>query len=334
MCESQRLIKKSVQLFLILFLISTPIVWLALQFTNYQGDLTRIGKWSESLFRSQSAQPTIPKQLLISNSINEADILVIGDSFSENLQWQSVYQEQGIKVTTLLWSDIHYICENFTHQIEKAGFRGKKIIIESVERVAVRQIDKSIRCIHAPEIKGNAYTKEPLDSNFKATDTINLNGQFIAGIQTILNSWAIKHIPSYERFHNHNSKSTNIYAIHDGCAFFSNELCNYGLFFYEDYQQPPLGKTTIDQIKLLNQRIDPTGYRYEITWAVVPNKSSIYHRPLPEEFWKLLEKDRLGPNLYTYLKHQKYKIVDLYQPSDTHFSNAGYLLLGRHLLSK
>ena len=73
-----------------LFFLATPLVWASLFFTTYQGDLTRIGKWLESDFGWQEAQPTINPELLASSSIDEADALAIGDSFSENLHWQSV----------------------------------------------------------------------------------------------------------------------------------------------------------------------------------------------------------------------------------------------------
>lgn len=332
MSKDQYLLKKSVQLFLILFLIITPVVWLSLPFTNYQGDLTRIGKWSEVYFMGQSPQSKISKKLLISHPIQEADILVIGDSFSEHLQWQSVYQQQGIKVTTLLWSDIHYICENFTERIQKAGFRGKKIIIESIERVAARQIDKSIRCTNTPEIKNNSYSKDTPSNTTEISNFLNLQGQFIAGMKTIFNGWGIKHIPSYEKLHNYRSKSTHIYLIENGCLFFSHSLCNYGLFFYDDYFQPELDHSTIDQIKLLNKRINQSKKQYEIIWLIIPNKSSIYQRKISGNFWKSLDRDKLGPNLFEYVNLKKEEIIDLYQPNDTHFSNNGYLSLGRELL--
>jgi hypothetical protein len=335
MSKDQLLIKKSVQIFLILFLLSSPVVWLSLKFTNYQGDLTRIGKWSEADFMGKHLQPSIPNNLLISNPINESDVLVIGDSFSERLQWQSVYQQRGLKITTLLWSDVDYLCEDFTKNIEAAGFQGKKIILESIERVAVRQINKSIRCAKGknltsnPQIKG--YSKAP--PTFNNLQAINLSGQFIAGLQTIFHTFTLRWIPNYPSIHNYNSKSTHIYPLENGCQVFSHQRCNYGLFFYEDYLQDDLDESTIEQIKLLNQRINASK-KYEITWVIIPNKSSIYQQTTSEKFWRILEKYHLGPDTYNYLKYQSTKVIDLYQPNDTHFSNIGYLLLGNKLINE
>lgn len=334
MIKDQLIIKRSIQLFLILFLLSIPVVWLSLQFTNYQGDLTRIGKWSAADFIGQHPQPSISKDLLISHPINEADILVVGDSFSENLQWQSVYHQHGFKVTTLLWSDVSFICEDFTKNIEAVGFRGKKIIIESIERVAAMEVDKSIHCTEGRQLEGNPHIKgySKILSSFNKQQTINLNGQFIAGLQTIFHSLSLEWIPNYPNFHNYNSKSTHIYPLEKGCQVFSHKHCNYGLFFYEDYQQDELNKKTIKQINLLNKRINH-GDQYEITWVIIPNKSSIYQRFISGKFWDVLEKYNLGPNLYSYLKDKSTKVIDLYQPNDTHFSNTGYLILGDKLLN-
>ncbi len=335
MSKDQILLKKSVQLFLFLFLLSIPVVWLSLQFTNYQGDLTRIGKWSEAAFMGQHPQPIIPNNLLISHPINEADVLVIGDSFSEHLQWQSVYQQGNLKITTLLWSDVGYLCEDFTKNIETAGFRGKQIIIESIERVAARQIDKSMHCAKGkiltnnPQIKG--YSKAL--PTFNNLQIINLSGQFIAGLQTILHSINLGWIPNYPNIHNYNSKSTHIYPLENGCQVFSHQRCNYGLFFHEDYQQDELNQETIQQIQHLNQRINHLK-KYEVTWVIIPNKSTIYQRVISGNFWDILEKYHLGPNLYSHLKEKSIKVIDLYLPNDTHFSNTGYLILGDKLLNR
>ena len=182
-----------------------PIVWYSLSFTNYQGDLTRIGKWPESLFSPQIPPSNISSNLLVSNAISEADILVIGDSFSEHLQWQSLYQKDNTKVATLLWSDIQYICEDFTKNIESAGFHGKKIIIESIERVAANQIKKSTQCAEGGKLKNNPHLKTYSKEIFSVdvSQKINLSGQFIAGLQTIFNKFGIQWIANYSEFHNY-----------------------------------------------------------------------------------------------------------------------------------
>ncbi len=134
-CASQT-IKKACCFFAKLFFLSIPIVWISLFFTTYQGDLTRIGKLPDYYFSSKIKQIPIRTDLIQSSPISEANILVIGDSFSEKLLWQTVLISDTEKVATILWSDIGNICQDFPKMLKETGFKGEKIIIESIERAA------------------------------------------------------------------------------------------------------------------------------------------------------------------------------------------------------
>lgn len=68
---------------------------------------------------------------------------------------------------------------------------------------------------------------------------------------------------------------------------------------------------------------------YDITWVIVPNKSTVYHRLEGKDFWNYLERQRMGPDLLKHFLIAKEQIVDLYKPNDTHLSTAGYLYLGQ-----
>lgn len=68
---------------------------------------------------------------------------------------------------------------------------------------------------------------------------------------------------------------------------------------------------------------------YQVTWLIIPNKSSVYHRGVDEKFWQELETKNLGPNLLNNFRKEKYNIKDLYKPNDTHLSNQGYTELGK-----
>jgi hypothetical protein len=322
-------IKKACLIFGCLFALSIPIVWGSLFFTNYQGDLTRVGKWMESDFGWREPQPSIDPKLLVSSTLQEADVLVIGDSFSENLHWQSVLTQSGKKVATIHWGAIGFICEDFSKQLKASGFQGKQIIIQAIERGAVRQFEKSVDCSTNKSIAPNTYRTSSPIAVFIPTDPVfNINGQFIAGLETILHSAAIRVSPHYSKIHNYKSKGTYIYPIEDGCKYFSHQLCQYGLFFHEDYKRPALTEKTIEHIKTLKKRLSD----YQTVWVVVPNKSSIYQRKSSTEinptFWKAIEEAKLGPNLLQEVNKNKSLIKDLYAPNDSHLSTNGYLLLG------
>ena len=327
---STQLIKKSCLIFGALFFIATPIVWTSLFFTNYHGDLTRIGKWTEADFGWQKEQPVIDPKLLVSNSIKDADTLVIGDSFSENLHWQSVLTQAQHKVTTLTWSQIGDICEDFPEKLKASGFKGKTIVIESIERIADRQLKSSANCkVNKPIPQNTARISNSIPATINLSPKFNIQGQFVAGLETIVHTAAIRVNPTYTKMHNYRSKGTQIHPIDNGCDYFSNQLCQFGLFFHEDYEQASLSSQTLQYLETINKRLNT----YQVTWAIVPNKSSIYQREVSEQFWIDLNKKKLGPNLYNSMQHEKSNIKDMYAPNDTHLSTAGYLFLGQEIQS-
>jgi hypothetical protein len=162
---------------------------------------------------------------------------------------------------------------------------------------------------------------------------MNWNGQFIAGMQTILNTIGIRIHSSYTRLYNLFSKSVRIYEIKDGCRYFSNSLCQYGLFFKEDYQQAGLNDKVLEDIKTLKSRLP----NYRTTWVVIPNKSSIYHREdlleSSADFWAKLAKENLGPDLFKSTQEAKLTIKDIYAPNNTHYGSSGYVFVGEEIAS-
>jgi hypothetical protein len=303
-------------------------------FTTYHGDLTRIGKWTDHDFTWTIEQQTINSSLQKSHDIKDADILVIGDSFSANFFWQSVLIKDNQKVTTLNWSQIgNFLCEDFEATLKEQGFKGKQVIIESIERVAKRQFDKSVNCKSSKTFpkQTKSYNTDPHPTIAQADYNMNWNGQFITGIQTILNSIGIRIHSDYTRIYNLFSKSVRIYEIKDGCRYFSNRLCQYGLFFKEDYQQAVLNDKVLEDIKTLKDRLP----NYQTTWVVIPNKSTIYHREellqSSADFWSKLAKENLGPDLFVATQQVKLTIKDIYAPNDTHYGSSGYLFVGEQI---
>ncbi len=329
-------IKRACLIFAALFFISVPIVWISLFFTTYHGDLTRVGKWTDYDFTWSIEQQAIDPSLQKSHDIKEADVLVIGDSFSASLYWQSVLIKDNLKVTSLTWSQIgNLICQDFEVALKEQGFKGKQIIIESVERVAKRQFEKSVNCQSSKTFPKQTASQnaEPHPTMGQADFIMNWNGQFIAGMQTIINTIGIRIHSGYTRLYNLFSKSVRIYEINDGCRYFSNRLCQYGLFFREDYQQAGLDDKVIEDIKTLKSRLP----NYQTTWVVIPNKSSIYHREdlleSSADFWAKLAKENLGPDLFKSTQEAKLTMKDIYAPNNTHYGSSGYIFVGEQIAS-
>ncbi len=324
--KNERILKNGVIFFLSLFVISIPIVWVSLAYTNYHGDLTRIAKQSEFDFGWTTEQPKINPKDLHGSPIEFADVLVIGDSFSVGLVWQSQLLQNGHKVATYHWNENHLICKDFGQTLNNSNFKGKTLIFEIVELGAEKRIKDSVECPHhTSKLKSPIISAPSPDQQLDLSHSVNLTGQFFAGAETIFNSTLINFSANYPDTHNKKNKSGKIYHLPNGCEFFSNKLCQFGLFYHQDYRQPPLSIKTIENIQVINKQLN----NYNVIWLIIPNKSSVYHRNIPLDFWAGLTRNRLGPNLLNDFRNKKYHTKDLYKPNDTHLSTSGYLYLGQ-----
>lgn len=317
---------KAVRMFMVLFTVTIPLVWLALTQVNFDGDLTRIGKLSENDFGWRLEQNKIQPNLLVQYSVDEAEILIIGDSFSIPMIWQTILVKNNLKPITFHWNSIGPICDNFNEIISKSGFKGRKIIFQIVELGAEERIRKSLNCLAIPKnsLQTVAVNKE-IPTKLDYSQKVNLSGKFLVGLETKINSWGLNLITDYWTILNKRSKSSHLLPIENGCILFSNSLCHLGLFYHQDYTKSSIPADLTTKIK----RINTTLKTYQVTWLIIPNKSSVYHRGVDEKFWQELETKNLGPNLLNNFRKEKYNIKDLYKPNDTHLSNQGYTELGK-----
>jgi hypothetical protein len=294
MAKNSRLpLINAIRLFLILFLIAIPVVWVSLAFTNFNGDLTRVGKLAERDFNWTRPQTIISAETMKSSGISEADVLVVGDSFSAGLIWQASLVSGDLKVATISWPDIGYICKDFTEVIRRAGFKGRVVVIESVERGAHERFLHSSTCANSAElIKYTSYQGGEVGGDSMVSYALNLKGKFLVGLNAIVNSALLRTNSEYVNFYNQVEKGAHLYRIKDGCKFFSNFLCELGLFYYEDYERNLLSVETLNAIRSINSR--NMGEKLRLIWVVVPNKSSIYHREVDADFWQNLSNEKLG----------------------------------------
>ena len=117
-----------------------------LPLAGFEGDLTRVGMLPESMFGWTKPQPAVDPILLRSASWQEADVLVVGDSFSAPRIWQTVLVKRGLKVRTESWGGLPAICEDFDEWLKNIGFKGKYVLLEIVERNTEGTLSKSINC--------------------------------------------------------------------------------------------------------------------------------------------------------------------------------------------
>lgn len=297
---------------------------------TFQGDLTRVGLLHESEFGWRLAQPQIEALLFKQSSLQEADVLVIGDSFSDNpgqpsLVWQTVLARHKLKVRTERWGNFGGICADFLPWIRKQGFKGKYLILESVERGLMVNLNNSVSCKQV-QYRSNATTdavRVPPDISFDV-NAGDYAGKLSTAIRTRLNLLKYDNAKRASDFKTMAlSNNIKLARVKNGCELFSHKSCNEALFLGED-QATEIDMNALDKIDELNSRLNGI----TTIWAIVPNKSTAYLYP-DKQFWNKNEQRIHAPNLLRMTQEAiNQKVIDLYPANNTHFSTSGFLLMG------
>ena len=299
-----------------------------LPIATFQGELTRMALLPESLFGWTKPQPTLDAKWIQQASMHEADVLVIGDSFSASRVWQTVLSQRGLKVRTESWDSMRGICADFMPWLRAQGFAGEYVVLESIERNLVDDLNKSVAC-RQMQYHPNHMTDMPRSPPVVSFDVNygDYSGKLSTGIQTQLN------VLRYERLIR--SANFNTWAlpndvkmarVHNGCELFSHARCNDALFLVDDKAED-VDTSALKNIEILNSRLNG------ITpiWMFVPNKFTAYLYP-DKQFWNEAERRFHAPNLLRMTQQAiANKTVDLYPANNTHFSTTGYLLMGEEI---
>lgn len=306
------------RLFFCGFLVIAAMLGVTLLTPVFYGDLTRIGYLSEHDFGWTAPQPAMAEGDLRSARFADADVLVLGDSFSAKLRWQSVLVRRGMRVKSLVWDQVPGLCADFVAWVQQQGFRGRIIIAESVERGLSAVLTRSATC----QMKGRAvadtqFTAELPPSHapgfeFNGTEALG------TGVRTAINTWRTTGSQDTLVL-----GETMVRPLPGGCRLFSHRECERVLLLALDARMPPLGEAALEHMLALRAAARP----FELIWLIVPDKTSVYFER-DNAFWRELASRGLGPDLYTTFAQDKWRIRDLYAPNDTHLSSAGYLRLG------
>jgi len=299
-----------------------------LPLATFQGELTRMALLPESLFGWTKPQPALDVKWMQQASMQEADVLVIGDSFSDSRVWQSVLTQHGLKVRTESWDGMRGICADFMPWLRTQGYTGKYVVLESIERNLVDDLSKSVACLHM-QYHPNRMTDAPRSPPVVSFDTNqgNYAGKLSTGLETQLNALKYEHLSSAPGFKSWLlPNDVKLARVPNGCELFSHARCNDALFLsYDKAEEVDAG--AFGNIEKLNVRLSG------ITpiWVFVPNKSTAYLYP-NKQFWNEAERRFQAPNLLRMTQQAvQAKTIDLYLANNTHFSTAGYLLMGEEI---
>ncbi|MEJ7686664.1 MAG: hypothetical protein WKG52_06505 [Variovorax sp.] len=289
----------------------------------WYGDLSRIGRLSENAFGWKRPPPEIAPEYLKGVPLAQADVLVIGDSFSMTFRWQSELVKAGHKVATIYWAQIGVLCKDFTPWLRRSGFNGKLVIVESVERLLAERLRDAETCAampRTPEVKNEPFWTSPAQvPGFE----LNTGAKLTTGLVTYNRTRKALGTPEDTRF-----GDAVVRTVPGGCRFFSSKQCDRALFFSEDVSNGPLDAQSVKRM----QTFTAAHPEFSLLWMIVPNKTTVYVEPdHSKEFVQAFTGAGLGPDLFALARKRRDDTLDLYFPNDTHLSMHGQLVFGRRM---
>jgi hypothetical protein len=287
----------------------------------FYGDLTRTGLLSEDDYGWQAEQPQIDPTLLHSVAVDQADVLVIGDSFSLELIWQAQLVKAGHRVATLQWDETGPLCDDLDDWLRAIGWSGRWLIIQSVERELADRLQASFACRATRRFTPNTVRSRHPPLTSPPTRSLNWRGSLTTGIRTWWNSRRSLHASPQTIF----GEKVRVAPVDDGCRRFSHRACERAPFYAVDLERPALTPETAQQMESFVRRHASA----RIVWLVIPNKSSVYLQPeRSAAFGAALQRSGTGPDLFEQLTRMSVNTPDVYLANDTHLSTLGFSRLG------
>ncbi len=296
-----------------------------LPLASFESELTRMGQVPEREFGWRAPQPALQAEWMRQASWQEADVLVIGDSFSDSRVWQTVLTRQGLKVHTEHWSAIRGVCEDFQPWLRRMGFQGRHVVLEVVERNVASGLPALLPCQKMdPHFSVLANQPRPLPPVEIDREARHSDGRLSIGLQVARNLKSYvqqSSAPNFVRMALANG--VEVRRMSNGCRLFSHARCQDSLFLTYD----PVAD--IDDAALeAAVKLQPRLAGLHVVWAFVPTKSTAYLHP-NKTFWQRAAARLNAPDLLgmTQVALDE-EVVDLYPANNTHFSTTGYLLMG------
>jgi hypothetical protein len=298
---------------------------------GFEGDLTRVGQLPESAFGWRKPQPQIDVRFMQQASWQDADVLVIGDSFSEPRVWQSVLVAQGYRVRTEHWTAIRGICEGFMPALRQQGFHGRYVVLEVVERNVTQGLPDSVACQRMDMHHNHSadIAREPPPVAFDP-DEQRYDGRLSIGVRTALNYRDYSEQSSQTSFTSMVvPNGVRVARVQNGCSQFSHRQCQDALFWAGDSPKD-IDDAVLDSMDTLNHRMEGV----VPIWVVVPNKSTAYLYP-DKTFWQRAAQRFNTPDMLQLVRGQIERgEVDVYPGNNSHFSTSTYLQMGTAVLER
>ena len=319
-------------------LLLLPGVILSFYLQPLSGDLTRIGNLAERDFGATQPQASLSRQANDA-SPTDADVLVLGDSFSARNAWQTVLsQSTGLKTLSYHYDELP--CLDYWLEQAASGKLSNKartLIIQSSERDFMRRFtEQSSSCEPAP-LQASKIAAEILTSQRSRLDLLPMNIMHV--LKTQSNHLAMSSSSGKVRF------QRTIMVNLTRNDLFSNRLSGHLLYYAvdierrEQYWSPEQADQALAYLARYHDMAAARGVRLLV--IAIPDKSSVYAPWVAAGQLPVMPGYNLHPRLASQFGHYADlltpfreaagKSADFYAPNDTHLSLDGYRELSRLL---
>ncbi len=309
----------------------------AFYFGPVQGDLTRIGGWSERDFAPTALQiPIAPAPR--TDAAASASVLVLGDSFSQPNKWQSVlFAETRLTAHTTHFDTIGCL-DNWVRWALAQPAR-QAIVVQTVEREFVLRFRDSVGC----KPSRTAAFGRPAGSHGAkpAAPALVIDAGYLS--RTGFNTSLVRLAPASTV-----RKGSVVNApVDSACANFSNRQSGRLLYYQVDDERLKWSRNdvhrSIDNVRALQERFRSAGRNF--VFVLIPDKFSVYQACLTQGIGvadtgasanltsQLRAAGVSAPDLHPVFVAARASTADLYYPNNTHLSENGYRLLARQVAS-
>jgi hypothetical protein len=295
-------------------------------FGAIRGDLTRVGGFSERDYAAKLPQPT---EIIAKNDValEDADVIVLGDSFSNKLLWQGEFEAlTGQRTLTYHYANAGCVA-NWIRWIQTRKLKpGALVLIESVERSFVPRFAEFMPC---PPITPSPVHRQLGNYTGRWLET-GLSVDIVNNLRVLANSMMLT-----------NSQDAYVSGRVVNAALtrtdrFTNRRADRVLYHAEDEEKSAWRERQIDSavehLSGAKAGFASQGVRFSL--LLVPDKSSVYLTDLsrprlrPTQIAQKLHARGLWAfDTQACFRLQAENSRDFYLPDDQHLGTAGYRTL-------
>ncbi len=324
--------------FIIAFIMPV-LIYLSLAFyiKKPESILTRMGQWSEQDYGPQKLDPVIHVHANGTHD-TDAEVSVLGDSFSRWNYWQSILSDStGAKHQSYHFGEVGCV-ENWIEWLIKNPPPSLKIVmIERIEEGYLETFLYNFTCTIG-EIEPKMFTIEDHQTSSKKkalAPAFDSDYLYLTAKNTL--SLSLNPEDSF-----YNGKVYNQPLKRDD--LFSNRRSDRLLSIFldavkngQDWTSEQFNQASQN---ILNMKNRLAVHGIELVIIVVPDKTSVYEDLIAnpvvtskaEAITASLQTYGIHTiDLFTYFRHVRDEIIDLYSPNDLHLSLAGYIAMAHQI---